>query len=96
MNWLLAAGGGALATVSASFYGNLLVARNREAACFWFFLGSTAFRVVLMAGLALASSEQAFRIGLSLLAWPTAALEWWLVQRWVGGKPNAGGTNAAS
>ena len=96
MNWLLAAGGGALATVSASFYGNLLVARKHEAACFWFFLGSTAFRVVLMAALALAFSEQAFRIGLSLLAWPTAALEWWLVQRWIGGQPNAEGTKAAS
>jgi hypothetical protein len=90
MGWLLAAGGGALAMVSASFYGNLLVARNRTAACFRLFLISAAFRVAILAGLALAPGEQVFRLGLTLLAWPTAALEWWLMRRWVGGRPSTG------
>ena len=83
MRWLLASGGGALATVSASFYCNLLLAQNRERACFLLLFASTAFRIALLAALALTLNEEGFRHGLSLLAWPTAALEWLIVRHWL-------------
>ena len=81
MDWLLPTGGGLLATVSLPFFSNLLVARDRAGACLRLAALSAGFRIVLMAALALAGSAEAFRIGLSVLAWPTLLLEWWFVRR---------------
>lgn len=81
MDWVFASGGAALATVSAAFYCNVLVALRRERACFHLLLWSTAARLIVMAALAWADGGAWFRIGLACLAWPTAVLEWWLVRR---------------
>ncbi len=83
LQWLLAAGGGILASVSHSFYGNLLIALNRETTCFRLSAFSAGFRLTAMAALAFTGHGEWFRLGLTLLPWPTAALEAWLVGRWV-------------
>ena len=87
VGWIMAAGGGVLATLSTPFFCNLLIARNRQQACVWLSASSTAFRFAVLAGLAFFSSREAFRLGLCLIAWPTVVLEWWLTRRWVGAQP---------
>lgn len=82
MGWILAAGGGILATLTAPLFCNLLIARNREAACVWLTAASGIFRVAILAALAAAKPEW-FRAGLVWLPWPTVALEWWLTRRWL-------------
>ncbi|MSU47585.1 MAG: hypothetical protein EXS37_00555 [Opitutus sp.] len=88
MEWLLAAGGGTLATVTCPFFCNLLIARNREQECLWLTGISAAVRISVIAGLAWVGNVEMFRTGLTVLAWPTAVLEWWLVCRWLARPPN--------
>lgn len=80
MNWLLAAGGAVLASVTASFFCNFLIARHRERACFPLSATSAAFRLAVMGALAFAGSAETFRLGLALLPWPTVVLEWALAR----------------
>ena len=83
MDWLLAAGGSALATVSTAFYCNFLIARKREDACVWLTGVSAIFRLAILIALAAVGKPAWFRAGLVLLPWPTVALEWWLARRWL-------------
>jgi hypothetical protein len=83
MAWVLAAGGGILASVSGAFYCNLLLALNRESDCLRLLLASTSFRLSILV-LANSSGDTLWlRAALVGLAWPTLALEWWLVGNWL-------------
>ena len=81
MDWLLPAGGAALANITSPLFCNALMARNRADACLRLTGWSAGFRVALVGALALVGDIDAFRWGLGLLAWPTAILEWWLMRR---------------
>lgn len=83
VGWLLAAGGGFLATISASFYCDLLSALGREKDCARLLAYSTAARVAVLCMATFSGDAAWFRLSLTILAWPTVALEWWLVQRWL-------------
>jgi len=83
VGWLLAAGGGFLATISASFYCDLLSALGREKDCVRLLAYSTAARVAVLCLVTFSGEAAWFRLSLTMLAWPTVALEWWLVQRWL-------------
>lgn len=83
VGWLLAAGGGFLATVSASFYCDLLSALGREKDCARLVAYSTAARVAVLCAVTFSGDAAWFRLSLTILAWPTLALEWWLVRRWL-------------
>jgi hypothetical protein len=81
MDWLLAAGGGTLATISSGFFCNFLVAVNRETECFHLTLLSGGFRILLLSIVTLLGRPDLFCLVLVVLAWPTATLEWWLARR---------------
>ncbi|HVS51837.1 MAG TPA: hypothetical protein VHD62_05725 [Opitutaceae bacterium] len=85
--WIMAAGGGIAATLSAPLFCNLLIARDHARACFRLNAISAAFRCVLLAGLVFFGGRAAFRLGLVFLPWPTVALEWWLTRRWAAERP---------
>jgi O-antigen/teichoic acid export membrane protein len=74
-DWLLATGGATLATVSSSFYCNLLVAGERQRCCLPLMLASALFRIALPVAAAMTGGERAFQLTLAFLAWPTALLE---------------------
>lgn len=93
MGWLLAAGGASLAGGTGPIFCNLLLARNHGSSCLHVTAWSAIFRIGVVAALAWAGSIDIFRYGLCILAWPTAALEWWMTRRILRRKaalPNAG------
>jgi hypothetical protein len=74
LSWLLATGGTGLAAISAGFFSNLLLARERPRDCFRLIAVSALFRLAVMAAL-VATPIAVFRIGLAWLAWPTVLVE---------------------
>ncbi len=82
IEWLLATGGAMLATVSGGFICILFIAQNRERACLGLIAISVAFRLAIVLSLAFLADATWFRLGLSVLPWPTLALEWWFVGNW--------------
>jgi hypothetical protein len=79
-DWLLAAGGAALAATTTQFYQNVLLARGRHADCLALSVLSAGLRLALLAGSSLAG-QGAFRVVLIALPWITVALEGWYTHR---------------
>jgi hypothetical protein len=90
VNWLLAAGGGTLATVSASFYCNLLLALGRERDCLRLMVFSTAARLLILGTCSLGTDLGLFSFASATLALPTYLLESWLVRRWLSARKQNG------
>lgn len=79
--WILATGGAVLASVSAGFFCNLLIAENRERVCLRLMLLSAGFRLTVIALLSFSGNLGWLQAGLSLLPWPTVLLEYAFVLR---------------
>jgi len=80
-DWILAAGGGVLATLSLPCVCHFLAAIGRQSSCTYFGAISAGLRLAVLATLAAAGHTEAFRNGLCLLPWLTLAVDWWLVRR---------------
>ena len=79
-DWLLAAGGAALAATTTQFYQNVLLARGRHADCLTLSVLSAGLRLAFLTGGSLAG-QGAFRVVLIALPWITVALESWYTHR---------------
>ncbi len=83
MGWVLATGGGALASITAPLFCNILLAKQQSRACLWLTALSAIYRVGAIAFAARFGGETAFRWALAVLPWPTVALEYILLRRWL-------------
>ena len=80
--WILAAGGGVLATLSLPCFCHFLVATGRQASCTHLGAISAGLRLAVLTALATLGNTEVFRTGLCLLPWLALAADWWLVRRW--------------